>query len=106
MTKAPEHKTSARQGRRVERIFDAQLRNERGRIYTIPNAPPTPLAERLRQLRYNADLDQKEMARLLNTGANRISDWELGVVIPSLAILQRYARAFDTTVSKILQDVM
>lgn len=68
--------------------------------------PSTPLAARLKQLRLDAGLLQHELEPRLGSAKNRICDWELGVRTPTLDSLQKYAKAFDTTVSKLLEGIM
>lgn len=104
MTRAPEHTTARRQGRRTKMLPSGH--GEQKYIVTIPNDPPTLLSARLRRLREDAGMSQSNLAPLLRTGANRVSDWELGVVTPSLAILGRYSKTFGVTVSQILAGVM
>lgn len=67
---------------------------------------PTPLAVRLQALRHHAGLHQQQLAPQLATRANRISDWELGIHEPTLAILRRYATTFGITVAQLLDGVM
>ncbi|MBU8834148.1 helix-turn-helix domain-containing protein [Mycolicibacterium goodii] len=68
-------------------------------------SPPTTLASRLRHLRESAGMSQAEMAKRVMTGANRISDYELGRHEPSLVVLRRYAGTFGTTLSSLLDGV-
>jgi transcriptional regulator with XRE-family HTH domain len=71
-----------------------------------PSIPLTALGVRLRDLRIRAGLTQCEMAGAMNTGANRISDWETGRYEPTLPVLKRYAEVYGMTVSGILQRIM
>jgi transcriptional regulator with XRE-family HTH domain len=68
--------------------------------------PPTLLAARIRDLRLLADWNQSDLAARVRTSACRVSDWELGMVEPTLPLLQRIAGAFDMTVSQLLDGVM
>jgi DNA-binding XRE family transcriptional regulator len=81
-----------------------------GRFTAAQMLPPTTLlGERLRQLRAEAGLTQAEMAEQVGygrTGSGRISDWELGNVLPTLPLLYRCSRIFGTTVSKLLDGVL
>ena len=65
-----------------------------------------PLGERLRQLRKQANFNQAEMAALVGTNQGRICEWENGKHHPQLTSLARYADAFDTTVSELLDGVL
>ena len=68
--------------------------------------PSTTLGARLRDLRTKAGLTQWEVATMLKTRANRISDWETGRYEPSLPVLKRFAEVYGMTVSGLLQRVM
>ena len=57
--------------------------------------PPPMLAARLRDLRTKAGLTQWEVATMLNTQANRVSDWETGRYEPSLPVLKRFAEVYE-----------
>lgn len=66
----------------------------------------TPLGDRLRELRENADYSQAKMAALLDTWPNRISNWETGKHRPNLDVLARYALVFEMSVSQLLDGVL
>jgi DNA-binding XRE family transcriptional regulator len=68
----------------------------------------TRLGARLRELRLDAGWTQKQMSRRLGhrAGANRVSDWERGFILPGLMVLYRYAAAFGMTVSQLLDGVL
>lgn len=66
--------------------------------------PTTELGARLRELRTEAGWTQSQMAELMNTGANRISDWETGRYEPSLPVLKRFAGAFGVTIAELMED--
>jgi transcriptional regulator with XRE-family HTH domain len=66
----------------------------------------TPLGERLRHLRLDADYSQADMARLLDTWPNRVSNWEHGKHRPNLEVLARYALVFEMSVSQLLDGVL
>ena len=68
--------------------------------------PTTDLGARLRTLRTRAGLTQQDVAAVLGTGANRISDWETGRYEPTLPVLKRFAEMYGMTVSGILQRIM
>lgn len=72
------------------------------------STPTTALGERLREIRITAGLTQPELAEHLGyrSGANRVSDWEIGKHIPSLPLLERIAGVYGITVSELLQGVM
>lgn len=67
--------------------------------------PATPLGHRLRELREGAGLKGAQLAVQLNTGQNRVSDWECGHHEPTLPILRRYAAVFGMTLSQLLDGV-
>ncbi|MHA0288312.1 helix-turn-helix domain-containing protein [Mycobacterium sp. C3-094] len=66
---------------------------------------PTILASRLRWIREDAGLNQKQFATRLWTGANRISDYETGIREPGLHMLRRYAAFAGVTLSELLDGI-
>lgn len=68
--------------------------------------PATLLGVRIRERRTGRAMTQEDLGRMCGTLGNRIGDWELGHVTPSLASLARIARALDTSVSELLRGVM
>lgn len=68
--------------------------------------PPTALGARIRELRASKGWAQWELAYVVGTLANRVSDWELGVRQPTLPSLEKLAAAFGITVADLLRDVM
>lgn len=70
------------------------------------SVPDTLLGARLRDLRTERGYSQVTLALLLNTQANRVSNWETGHVVPKLELLQRIAAVYNITVSELLADVM
>jgi transcriptional regulator with XRE-family HTH domain len=73
---------------------------------TVTESPSASLANRLREIRLQHELSEADTAALLDTAEKRVSDWESGVVQPSLGTLVLYAAVFNTTVSKLLQGVL
>jgi DNA-binding XRE family transcriptional regulator len=69
--------------------------------------PATTLGARLRALRLAAGFTQKQMAAALGIvkGGGRVSDFELGHHIPTLATLSSYAHAFEMTLSALFEGV-
>jgi DNA-binding XRE family transcriptional regulator len=78
----------------------ADLDGNRGRIR------PSPLGDRLRELRLDKGLTLREAADAAATSDNRICDWENGVSEPKLSTLARYSLLFGLTVSQLLHGVM
>jgi putative transcriptional regulator len=70
------------------------------------STPKTALGARLRELRLGQEWSQRDLAELLNTKTNRISDWEIGKHEPTLPLLQRIAAVYDLTVAQLLKGVM
>jgi len=68
--------------------------------------PKTALGARLRDLRLSQEWTQRDLAELLSTQTNRISDWEIGKHEPTLPLLQRIAAVYDLTVAQLLKGVM
>ena len=70
------------------------------------SVPATALGARLRDLRTANEWTQWQVAEMLNTRANRISDWETGRYEPSLPVLKKFADVFELTVAELLQGIM
>ena len=70
------------------------------------STPVTALGVRLRNKRVKARLSQAQLAEILGTQSNRISDWELGGHVPTLPLLERIAGVYGMTVSGLLRGVM
>lgn len=60
------------------------------------------LAEALRLLRVFHDLKQSELAQALEISRSHVSEIESGNRVPSLEVLQKYARAFKVPISSVL----
>ena len=58
--------------------------------------------EKLKQLRIDANLTQKQFADILNTTQRRISYFEMGKVEPDLETLCSIAKYFDVTTDYLL----
>jgi len=71
-----------------------------------PSIPTTALGARLRDWRNEYGWTQWELAVMLNTRANRISDWETGRYEPSVPVLKKFAKAFGITVADLLEGIM
>lgn len=55
------------------------------------------LAKRMRDLREDHDLSQKEIARLLNVDQARVSEWERGQYEPRLEVLFKLADYYEVS---------
>lgn len=66
--------------------------------------PANALGARLKMLRLRAGLKQSDLKTV--QAASHISDHELGVIIPSLNILKKYAQFYGITVSELLDGVL
>lgn len=76
---------------------------------TRPPLPPElnfKLADRLRELRIEANMLQHELAPALNCDAAAISRWERGFRVPTLETLHRYSQVFNISVADLLKDVL
>lgn len=60
------------------------------------------LGEALRLIRVYHDLKQKEAAARLGVSTSYISELERGDKTPTLAVIEKYAQAFDMPVSSIM----
>lgn len=58
--------------------------------------------ERIRNLREDKDLNQKDMARILSIGQTTYSDYELGKLNIPIPILIKLAKYFDTSIDYLL----
>lgn len=58
--------------------------------------------ERLKYLRKNAELTQKELADILQTNNSSVCDWECGRSQPDLETLKRMAKFFLVTTDYLL----
>jgi len=67
---------------------------------------PSPLGDRLRQLRVDEGMTMRAASAAVGIGDNRICDWENGAAQPRLDTLVRYGAIFGLTVSQLLQGVM
>lgn len=61
-------------------------------------------ARRLRLLREQSGLTQKELARVLDFSEKTISKWECAASIPSIDVLFRIAGFFQTTIENLFQS--
>ena len=59
--------------------------------------------ERIRNLREDKDLTQKDMATILNVAQTTYSDYELGKINIPLDTLRRIARFFNTSIDYLLE---
>ena len=59
--------------------------------------------ERIRNLREDKDLTQKDMATILNVAQTTYSDYELGKINIPLDTLKRIARFFNTSIDYLLE---
>ena len=55
------------------------------------------LNKRLRDLREDHDIQQKELARILGVDAARVSEWERGVYEPRLDVLYKLADIYGVS---------
>lgn len=60
-----------------------------------PMSPPDSVSEYIRQVRYVAGFNQKQMAARLAVTVNNVSDWERGRAIPDAARLRTIAQVND-----------
>ena len=63
------------------------------------------LGERLRLMRKENKLTLKDLSQIADLSVPYLSDMERGVVNPSIDTLQKVAKAYNTTVKKLLIDV-
>lgn len=62
----------------------------------------TTFSTRLRELRIERELTQKELAEQLNTTSDSIYSWEKGRSEPSIAMLGGLCRALDVSADYLL----
>jgi len=58
--------------------------------------------ERLRSLRLEKDLNQADVAKVMNVVLGTISNWERGLSSPNIAELKQLADYFDVTADYLL----
>ena len=58
--------------------------------------------ERVKELRLENDLTQKELAKKLDTTNSAVCDWEKGRTQPDLEMLAKIAQLFGTTTDYLL----
>lgn len=58
--------------------------------------------ERLRRLREDRGLSQRELARLVGIGVMQINRYERGISVPSATVLPQIGRLFQMTVDQLL----
>lgn len=59
------------------------------------------ISKRLRDLREDADLTQRDLAEMLGVPAQRVNEWEKGVHLPRLDALCQMADIFGVTLDYI-----
>lgn len=63
------------------------------------------IGARLRELRLDAELSQRDVAKLMSSNRNIVSRLERGVHTPSMASVQRYAEALELDLETVLAVV-
>ena len=66
------------------------------------NSTKLKIAERLRELRKEKELNQIETAKLLNIDKSTIAKYETGTAVPSVNMLVALAKFFDVSAGYIL----
>lgn len=59
------------------------------------------ISKRLRDLREDADMTQRDLAEKLGVPAQRVSEWEKNIYAPRLDVLCQYAEIFGVTLDYI-----
>lgn len=59
-------------------------------------------AERLKEVRETRGMDQTQLGRKLRVSQNNISNWEIGVSAPKLALFKRLCNALNTSADYLL----
>ena len=62
------------------------------------------LGEKIKALRANSSLTQKDLAEKLYVTAQAVSRWENNEVEPSIATLTEIAKIFNVSVSELLEE--
>lgn len=60
------------------------------------------IAERIKMLRENAGMTQTAVARKLNVTRSSVNAWELGISVPSTALLVELAQLFGVSTDYLL----
>lgn len=58
--------------------------------------------ERLRELRKNKGITQRELAQILNGTPNKVASWEQGRTEPGIADIIKLCKLFDVTADYLL----
>lgn len=61
------------------------------------------IGEKIRELRKDRGMHQKELATFCNVKQNTVSSWERGVRIPPLPAIEKMATFFKVPISEIVQ---
>jgi transcriptional regulator with XRE-family HTH domain len=64
------------------------------------------IGDRLRVVREKHGFNQYDMAHKVGVTQSRVSDWEHGKYMPTLATLGRYADALEITLAQLLEGVL
>lgn len=60
------------------------------------------LADKIKQLRELSGLTQAELARRLKLTRSSVNSWEMGLVVPSTAMIVELAKLFDVSTDYLL----
>lgn len=82
------------------RIIEASLRNRANRVRVMNM---DKISEKMRNLREENKLTQKELAARLYVTPSTVSKWENGVAVPDIYIVTRMADIFGVPVSELLE---
>lgn len=63
------------------------------------------MENKLKELRKAADMEQKDVAKIVGVTEAAISLWENGKRKPNIIMLKKLAKAFDVTTDELLEDV-
>jgi transcriptional regulator with XRE-family HTH domain len=60
------------------------------------------LGDKIKQLRIDKEVQQKELANIMNVTVSAVSMWETNMRVPEVATLQRIAEYFGVTIDSLL----
>lgn len=60
------------------------------------------LADKIKQLREQSGITQSELARRLKLTRSSVNSWEMGLVVPSTAMIVELAKLFDVSTDYLL----
>lgn len=61
-------------------------------------------SKKVKELREQKDLTQKELADLINVSQPTVAQYEMGIKVPTIVIGAKLAKVLDTTCEELVED--